>query len=101
MWGNTYSSDAKAALADAGIVMVDGELSSANVGAASPSDIPAIPEAANQADSTATTIEGLKSDFNDLLAKLKAAGIMEPDEEITYQEPDITTDGEPAYSGGG
>lgn len=30
-----------------------------------------------QADSTATTVAELKDDFNDLLAKLKAAGLME------------------------
>ena len=35
-----------------------------------------LPQAANQADSTATTIAGLVTDFNDLLAKLKAAGLM-------------------------
>ena len=34
--------------------------------------------AAFQADSTATTIAGLVTDFNSLLAKLKAAGLMEP-----------------------
>ena len=34
--------------------------------------------AAFQADSTATTIAGLVADFNLLLAKLKAAGLMEP-----------------------
>ena len=34
--------------------------------------------AAFQADSTATTIAGLVTDFNSLLAKLKAAGFMEP-----------------------
>ena len=34
---------------------------------------------ANQADSTATTIAGLKDDFNALLAKLKAAGVMTAD----------------------
>ena len=33
--------------------------------------------AANQADSTATTIADLKTDFNSLLAKLQAAGLME------------------------
>lgn len=37
--------------------------------------------AANQADSTATTIALLKDDFNALLAKLKAAGLMEADAE--------------------
>ena len=34
--------------------------------------------AAFQADSTATTIAGLVADFNLLLAKLKATGLMEP-----------------------
>lgn len=32
--------------------------------------------AETQSDSTATTISDLKSDFNALLAKLKAAGVM-------------------------
>ena len=36
----------------------------------------AIAPAANQADSTATTIADLKADFNALLAKLQAAGLM-------------------------
>ena len=36
----------------------------------------AIAPAAHQADSTATTIADLKTDFNALLAKLKAAGLM-------------------------
>ena len=35
--------------------------------------------AENQSDSTATTIAGLASDFNALLAKLKAAGLMAAD----------------------
>ena len=35
--------------------------------------------AKNQAASTATQISGLKSDFNDLLMKLKEAGLMTPD----------------------
>ncbi len=35
----------------------------------------------NQADSEATTIAGLKEDFNSLLAKLKTAGIMDADGE--------------------
>lgn len=34
---------------------------------------------ANQADSTATTVAGLKDDFNALLAKLKASGLMVAD----------------------
>ena len=37
---------------------------------------PAIPVAEKQEDSTATTVAGLKADFNALLAKLKQAGIM-------------------------
>lgn len=35
--------------------------------------------AANQADSTAADVGDLVADFNALLAKLKAAGLMEPD----------------------
>ena len=35
---------------------------------------------ANQADSEATTVSALKEDFNSLLAKLKAAGLMTADE---------------------
>lgn len=37
------------------------------------------PQAANQADSTATAVAGIVSDFNTLLGKLKAAGLMAPD----------------------
>ena len=37
--------------------------------------------AANQADSTATTVAALKDEFNVLLTKLKTAGLMEADEE--------------------
>ena len=39
-----------------------------------------LPLAANQADSVATTIAGLITDFNALLAKLKTAGLMVADE---------------------
>ena len=38
------------------------------------------PIAENQADSTATDVAGLVADFNALLAKLKAAGLMAADE---------------------
>ena len=38
-----------------------------------------LPTAANQADSTASTIAGVKDDFNALLLKLKDAGLMTPD----------------------
>ena len=45
--------------------------------------VPTYPEevtpAANQADSTATTVTALKDDLNSLLAKLKTAGLMEAD----------------------
>ena len=43
-------------------------------------ELDGLPQAANQADSTATTVETLKNDFNALLAKLKTAGLMEADE---------------------
>ncbi|WP_418791763.1 head fiber protein [Phosphitispora sp. TUW77] len=39
-----------------------------------------LPIAENQADSTATDVAGLVTDFNALLAKLKAAGLMAADE---------------------
>lgn len=39
-----------------------------------------LPAAENQADSTATDAAGLAADFNALLAKLKAAGLMAADE---------------------
>lgn len=38
-----------------------------------------LPVVENQADSTATDVAGLVTDFNALLAKLKAAGLMEAD----------------------
>ena len=38
-----------------------------------------LPIAENQADSTATDVAGLVTDFNALLVKLKAAGLMEAD----------------------
>ena len=40
-----------------------------------------LPVAENPADSTATAAAGLVTDFNALLAKLKAAGLMVADEE--------------------
>lgn len=39
-----------------------------------------LPQAENQADSTASTVADLKSDFNSLLTKLKSSGLMEDDE---------------------
>mgnify|MGYP000906375822 FL=1 len=40
-----------------------------------------VKQAANQVDSTATEVSTLVSDFNALLVKLKAAGIVAPDQE--------------------
>ena len=42
--------------------------------------ITGLPKASAQADSTATTIAGLVADFNSLLAKLRAIGILEDNE---------------------
>ncbi len=36
-----------------------------------------LPSAANQAESTATTVSGLKDDLNALIGKLVSAGLME------------------------
>lgn len=41
--------------------------------------VPTIPKAANQADSVATEVAALVTDFNGLLTKLKAAGLMTAD----------------------
>ena len=41
--------------------------------------IEGFPGAANQADSTATTVATLKDDFNALLSKLKTVGLMAAD----------------------
>lgn len=40
-----------------------------------------LPIAENQMDSTATDVATLQADFNALLTKLKAAGLMEADED--------------------
>ena len=42
--------------------------------------ITGLPQAENQADSTASTVADLKSEFNSLLTKLKSSGLMEDDE---------------------
>ena len=39
-----------------------------------------LPKAANQAESTATTVAGLKDDLNALIGKLVSAGLMESEE---------------------
>lgn len=41
--------------------------------------VPAVPKAANQADSAASEVAALVADFNSLLQKLKAAGLMAAD----------------------
>ena len=48
--------------------------------------LPSTPKAENQADSTASTIADLRADVNALLAKLKAAGLMEEDAEEPVEE---------------
>ena len=53
-----------------------------------------IPVCGNQADSTATTIAGLKEDFNALLSKLKTAGLMEADAPAADPEPEAPGGGE-------
>lgn len=60
-----------------GEIVIEGKLT-----AAEGAEVTGItPVAANQADSEASTIAALKEDVNALLAKLKAAGLMEADEE--------------------
>ena len=58
--------------------------------------LPASPKAENQADSTASDVAGLKADFNSLLAKLKAAGLMEPD---AVPDTDPTPESDPTEEG--
>ena len=53
---------------------------------ASVEGLPSTPKAENQADSTASTIADLRADVNALLAKLKAAGLMEEDAEEPVEE---------------
>ena len=53
----------------------------------------AVPSAANQAASEATTIAGLKDDFNTLISALKTAGLMEAD--APEPEPEPTPDPDP------
>ena len=48
--------------------------------------IEGLPAAENQADSEASTIAALKEDFNGLLDKLKAAGLMAADAESDTSE---------------
>lgn len=60
--------------------------------------LPSSNPAANQADSTASTIAALKDDFNALLSKLKAAGLMEAD--APDPEPEPAPDPEPEPTNG-
>lgn len=111
-YGTVYASSAKNALKTAGITLVDKKLSADNTGGIS--SIPTasastlggvkvgtslaiadgvldVNPAENQADSTAADVAGLVTDFNALLAKLKAAGFMAPD-----PEPDPDPEPEPS-----
>lgn len=58
------------------------------------------PTCENQEESSATTIAGLKEDFNALLAKMKAAGLMAADTEPD-PDPDPESDTDPQTSGEG
>jgi len=69
-----------------GKLVIEGTLEYAE-GADVPSgDEVVIPVCANQTDSEATTIAGLKEDFNTLLSALKTAGLMEADAEAPEPE---------------
>ena len=54
--------------------------------------LPGSSVAENQADSTATTVAGLKEDLNALLLKLKVAGVMAADTTETPVEETPTED---------
>lgn len=56
-----------------------------------------VPVLENIPASTATDAAGIVSDFNDLLAALKAAGIMAADEASSEEEPDDNS-GDPEIS---
>ncbi len=57
-----------------------GDTVEAKIGTGDKLYVPAYPKAANQAESTATEVAELVTDFNALLAKLKAAGLMTDNE---------------------
>lgn len=64
-------------ISDANVISVkDGVVALPN---ATTSVLGGVKQSANQADSVATTVELLVTDFNALLAKLKTAGIMVAD----------------------
>ncbi|MDO4548828.1 MAG: head fiber protein [Clostridia bacterium] len=63
----------------ADILDLSQESSSYELPAATSETLGGVKAAANQAESAATTIAVLKDNFNALLSKLKAAGIMLPD----------------------
>ncbi|HEY9062516.1 MAG TPA: Head fiber protein [Pseudobacteroides sp.] len=64
---------------DGDVFVVGGEISVVDEGKLT-FDGTALKPAANQADSSASTIADLRSDFNSLLTKLKASGLMLVDE---------------------
>lgn len=79
-FGDELETEAKAAMAAIRFHNADGSIDDS-------ADSDSFPKAANIADSTASTVAGLVSDFNDLLAALKEAGLMEPDEEESEEDP--------------
>lgn len=56
--------------------MDDVDVEAYTLPAATTSALGGVKKAANQADSVATDVTGVVTDFNALLAKLKAAGMM-------------------------
>lgn len=75
-----------------GEILITGKISVDEAGTAEGFVTPA----ENQADSEASTIATLKEDFNGLLSKLKAAGLMKADPE----PPEDNGDEEPEEPGG-
>ncbi|WP_447885127.1 head fiber protein [Serratia fonticola] len=61
---------------DGGVQVVEVLSGGASIPAATATTIGGVKKAATQANSAATDTAGLVTDFNALLAKLKAAGIM-------------------------
>ena len=70
-----------------GEIVIKGKLVVEEGGSVEGLPTPTLPKAENQPASEATSVAGLKEDFNALLAKLKAAGLMEEDPETPAENP--------------
>lgn len=80
-FGAALTDECKTALDQISFVKADGTIDTVAPASATEETAGVVLQAENQLDSTATTIDGLKEDFNTLLASLKAAGIMAEDPE--------------------